>query len=132
MSQNTCRLERMLDLHGCVDGGAFVGVELFACFGAGGEEDFVVIYILFRELVKGCGGRVEAWVSDVLYGRTFEGYTGGAEELAVGGDCGDGGCCHSGYLFRLVLLDVDSWRSQLKRRRRLCCVVESDGKCIVN
>jgi hypothetical protein len=36
----------MLDLHGGVDGGAFVGVELFAGFGAGGEEDFVVIYIV--------------------------------------------------------------------------------------
>lgn len=46
MSQNTSRLERMLDLHGCVDGGAFVGVELFAGFGAGGVEDSVVIYYI--------------------------------------------------------------------------------------
>lgn len=46
MSQNTGRLERMLDLHGCIDGGAFVGVELFACFGAGGVEDSVVIYFI--------------------------------------------------------------------------------------
>lgn len=28
--------------------------------------------------------------------QTFEGYTGGAEELAVGGEGGGGGCCHSG------------------------------------
>lgn len=48
MSQDACGLERMLDLHGCVDGGAFVGVELFPCFGAGGEEDFVVICVLFQ------------------------------------------------------------------------------------
>lgn len=46
MSQNTCRLERMLDLHGCVDGDAFVGVELFAGFGAGGVEDSVVVYFI--------------------------------------------------------------------------------------
>ena len=49
MSQDTGRLERMLDLHGCVNGGASVGVELVAGFGAGGEEDFVVIYKPFQE-----------------------------------------------------------------------------------
>lgn len=50
--QDTGRLERMLDLHGCVDGGAFVGVELFAGFGAGGVEDSVVIYFMSFQAVS--------------------------------------------------------------------------------
>lgn len=102
VSQDTRGFERMLDLHGCVDSGASVGVELFACFAAGGEEDFVVIYFLSvwaLVIIVSDGMGVGWWT-----GRTFEGYTGGAEDLAVGGDGGDGGCCHFDYLFGLVLV----------------------------
>lgn len=61
VSQNTCRLERVLDLHGCVDGGAFVGIELLACFGAGGEEDSMIICISFQLDIVVMEGSRDGW-----------------------------------------------------------------------
>lgn len=40
----------MLDLHRRIDAGPLVGVELLACFGAGGGEKCVVILCAFVEL----------------------------------------------------------------------------------
>ena len=89
----------MLDLHGCVDGGPFVGIELLAGFGSGGDKDSVIIYVFESAGVSYELSRVKFWAVGLGSGsewveRTFEGYTGGAEDLAIGGDCVEGWCCH--------------------------------------